>query len=87
MSKTIKSRIINNKRHTVGYVLGGGQRISRSEAVKMAKANGLSGVRAVRAGGRWYIQSSGSTSLYSLPVVSEVTKKSTRPSVKASRRK
>ena len=80
MSKTIKSRIINNKRHTIGYVLSSGQKISRSEAVQLAKARSLFGVRAVRASGRWYIQSSGNKSLYSLPVVPNKTKSSTRSS-------
>lgn len=67
----INRRILNSKRHTVGYVITGGRRVTRDQAVNMAHRGELSGVRVVRGTRSEYIQSTTSRSLQDLPVVIE----------------
>lgn len=65
----IYKRIVSTKRHTIGYMVTGVGRISRREAVRLAKAGKIKGVRVAKGPGGEYISSSTSRNLYSLPVV------------------
>jgi len=67
---TIRKRVINSKRHTVGFVLTGNKRVSRAEAVRMARQSTLGGVRVVRSSQGTYLQSTTDRNLYDLPTVS-----------------
>ena len=72
MARTrINRRLVNSKRHTTGFVITGNRRITRSEAVRMAKQNQIAGVRVVRGADGPYLMSTGKRSLYSLPVAVE----------------
>tara|TARA_B100000614_G_scaffold262915_1_gene301194 strand:- start:20022 stop:20288 length:267 start_codon:yes stop_codon:yes gene_type:complete len=64
----INRRIVNSKRHTTGYIVTGGRRITRAQAVRMARKGELSGVRAIQGNGVSYIQSTTNRSLYDLPI-------------------
>lgn len=68
MTNIIK-RVVNSKRHTVGFVLSGNRRVTRSEAVRMAKASRIRGVRVVSGSQGSYLQSTTSRNLYDLPTV------------------
>lgn len=74
MARTIKKRIVSTKRHTVGYVLSGGTRVTRAQAVQMAARNEISGVRVVGTGRSRYLQSVARPHLYSLPEAPVQTK-------------
>jgi len=63
----LKERIVNVKRHTVGYVNGSGHRISRSKAVTLAKKDKIDGVRICHGPSGRYLVSTTSTRLYDLP--------------------
>lgn len=65
----ISKRVVNTKRHTVGFVLNGKQVVSRSEAVKMARGSKISGVKVVRSSQGTYLQSTTDRNLYDLPMV------------------
>lgn len=66
---TIRKRVINSKRHTVGFVLTGNKRVSRAEAVRMARQSMIGGVRVVRSSQGTYLQSTTDRNLYDLPTV------------------
>jgi hypothetical protein len=66
---TIRKRVINSKRHTVGFVLTGNKRVSRAEAVRMARRSAIGGVRVVRSSQGTYLQSTTNRNLYDLPTV------------------
>jgi hypothetical protein len=68
-ARTIVKRVINSKRHTVGFVLSGNLRVSRSEAVRMAKASKIRGVRVISGSQGTYLQSITDRNLYDLPTV------------------
>jgi len=65
----IYKRVVSTKRHTVGYMVTGLGQVSRSEAVRMAKAGKIKGVRVAKGPQGEYITSNTSRNLYSLPVV------------------
>lgn len=67
---TIRKRVINSKRHTVGFVLTGNKGVSRAEAVRMARQSMIGGVRVVRSSQGTYLQSTTDRNLYDLPTVS-----------------
>ena len=68
----ITRRIIDAKQHTVGFVLSGGRRVDRTEAVRLALDGTLTGVRVVNGNPR-YVMSTTSRSLYDLPSAQEST--------------
>jgi len=80
-ARRINRRIVNTKRHTVGYIITGNERISRSQAVRMAGSGELSGVRVVGGGSQSYIQSTNNDRrLYDLPeVVDNTMRANSRP--------
>lgn len=65
----IYKRVVSTKRHTLGYMVTGVGRVSRREAVRLAKAGKIKGVRVYRGPQGEYISSNTSRNLYSLPVV------------------
>lgn len=65
----IYKRVVSTKRHTLGYMVTGVGRISRREAVRLAKAGKIKGVRVYKGPQGEYISSNTSRNLYSLPVV------------------
>ncbi len=67
---TIRKRIVNTKRHTVGFVLSDNSKISRNKAVQLARRSGIDGVRVVSSSQGTYLQSTTSRNLYELPMVS-----------------
>lgn len=64
----INRRVLNKKRHTIGYVITGNKRVTRNQAVTLAKRGQLSGVRVVNGRTSNYLQSTTSRSLQDLPV-------------------
>lgn len=64
----INRRVLNTKRHTVGYVITGNKQVTRSQAVTLAQRGQLSGVRIVKNGKTSYLQSTTKRSLQDLPV-------------------
>jgi len=66
----INKRIVNSKRHTVGFVLNGNQRVTREKAVQMARRSQIGGVRVVSSSQGEYLQSTTNRNLYSLPTIS-----------------
>ncbi len=64
----IKKRITNAKRHTTGFVLSNNKSVTRYEAIRMARKSQIEGVRIVDSRNGAYLQSTGKTSLYNLPV-------------------
>ncbi len=69
MTGRIRSRIVDVKRHTKGYMIDG-MRVTRGVAVKMARRGRIPHVTAKRGVDGWYISSlpSREASLYDLPV-------------------
>jgi len=65
--KSITKRIVNTKRHTVGFILSGRERVTRAQAVRLARQSAIRGVRVVRSSQGTYLQSTTSNSLYDLP--------------------
>jgi hypothetical protein len=65
----IYKRVVSTKRHTLGYMVTGVGRVSRREAVRLAKAGKIKGVRVYKGPQGEYISSNTSRNLYSLPVV------------------
>lgn len=63
---TISKRILNKKRHTVGFVISGTE-YTRAQAIKLARKGEISGVRVAKGPQGPYLVSSTKTSLYSLP--------------------
>lgn len=70
-TSTIVKRIVNSKRHTVGFVLNGNRRVTRSEAVRMARSSRIRGVRVVSGSQGTYLQSTTDRNLYDLPIVTD----------------
>lgn len=66
----ITRRIANVRRHTVGFIVNG-RRVTRSEAVRMARSGTLRNVRVVGSGSSAYIQGTNGMSLLNLPVTIE----------------
>lgn len=64
----INRRIVDAKRHTLGYIITGGVTIDRDRAVQMAERGDLAGVRVINSSQGTYIQSTGSKRLYDLPM-------------------
>lgn len=64
----INRRIVNSQRHTTGFVLSGNRRVSRREAISMARSGKIDGVAVRRGPSGSYLASTGSRSLYSLPI-------------------
>jgi hypothetical protein len=67
--KTISKRVANSKGHTVGFVISGNRRISRNEAVRLARRGEIRGVRVISGSQGVYLQSTTDRNLYDLPVV------------------
>jgi len=65
----VMKRIVNTKRHTLGYIVGG-KKLTRGKAVKLARRNKLEGVTAYKRTPRWCIASrpSSPVKLYDLPI-------------------
>lgn len=74
----IYKRVVSTKRHTVGYMVTGVGEVSRREAVRLAKAGKIKGVRVSRGPQGEYIISNTSRNLYSLPTVLASTSRSRR---------
>jgi hypothetical protein len=74
----ITRRLVNSKRHTVGFVLTGGKQVTRSQAIQLASGGNIAGVRVVNGSQGRYLQSTGNTGLYELPIAQ---KKASSPSV------
>lgn len=66
----ITKRVVNRKRHTVGFVLTGNLSVSRKEAISMAKKFAIRGVRVINSSQGSYLQSTTDRNLYDLPTVS-----------------
>lgn len=66
---SIIKRVVNNKRHTVGFILSGNRKVTRSEAVRMARSSRIRGVRVVSGSQGTYLQSTTDRNLYDLPTV------------------
>ena len=66
----IQKRMVNTKRHTTHYKIGG-KWVSRKDAVKLAQKGKLDGIRVCRCNSGHYIQSHpmAELKLYDLPVV------------------
>ena len=71
MKSRINRRLVSKKRHTLGYIISGGERITREQAVAMANNGQLSGVRVVNGPSSSYIQSTTQRSLRELPITIE----------------
>lgn len=65
----VLKRIVSTKRHTVGYVVSGMGRVSRANAIKLARQSKLNGVRVMNGSSGPYLVSDTNRSLYNLPVV------------------
>jgi hypothetical protein len=65
----IYKRVVSTKRHTVGYMVSGVGQVSRREAVRLAKAGKISGVRVARGVKGEYITTTTARNLYDLPIV------------------
>ncbi len=70
---TISKRLLNKKRHTVGFIIDG-QEYTRAQAIKLARKGEISGVRVAKGPQGPYLVSSTTKSLYSLPVAVQQTK-------------
>lgn len=84
----ITHRIVNSKRHTLGFVLTGGRQITRSQAIDLASKGKITGVRVSRGSQGRYIQSTSDRNLYDLPISKSPSKTPARKPVatKAKRR-
>ena len=69
----IHRRILNNKRHIVGYVITGNKKVTRKQAVDLAKKGQISGIRIVKGPNGEYLQSTTKRSLRDLPITLERT--------------
>jgi len=67
----IKKRIVNAKNHTMGFVLTGDRKVTRAQAVSLARQSAISGVRVVKSSQGTYLQSTTPRNLYELPTVSQ----------------
>ena len=71
-TQRITRRVVNSKRHTVGFLLNGNTYVTRSQAVNMARSSRISGVRVIRSSQGTYLQSTTGRNLYDLPMVSAI---------------
>lgn len=62
----ITERIVDAKRHTVGYVINGSE-VTRTEAIRLAKRGWLRNARVAKGNGGTFIIGE-STNLYDLPI-------------------
>lgn len=71
MNSRITARVVDVKRHTVGFILNNNKRVTRGQAVKMARSNQLKDVVAKKGVDSWYVTSlpSASLRLQDLPTV------------------
>ena len=53
--RRITARIVDTKRHTIGYIVDNNKRATRGEVVKMARRNQLVGVVAKNGVAGWYV--------------------------------
>lgn len=67
----IYRRVVNPKRHTVGYMVSGHGKVTRNQAIKMASKGDISGVRIARGQSGKYLVSTTSKGLYELPITVE----------------
>lgn len=63
---TVSGRVVNKKRHTVGYVISGTP-VSRAEAIRLANRGWIDGVEVAKSNGKQYIVGK-NRSLYDLPI-------------------
>ena len=68
---TITKRISNVKGHTTGFIINNNKRVTRGEAVRLARRNKIDGVVAKKGRDGWYIATppSATRKLYDLPTV------------------
>jgi len=69
---TVTKRIVDSKRHTVGYVINDSH-VGRDEAVLLATRNWIKGVKIKKTGNNSYLMGDGEHSLYSLPILVKTT--------------
>lgn len=67
MTTKINRRIVNTKKHTVGYILSGGKRVTRKQAIGLAHSGKIAGVRVIKGSTGQYLQSTTKKSLQTLP--------------------
>ncbi len=69
--KRLTARVVDRKRHTIGFVANNNTSLTRGEAVKLAKRNQLVGVVAKKGQDGWYVSSlpDSSVRLSDLPMV------------------
>ncbi len=79
----ITRRLVNTKKHTIGFVLTGGKQVSRSQAIQMASGGHIAGVRIVNGSQGRYLQSTGNTGLYELPTAQQTSNRSVAASARA----
>jgi hypothetical protein len=67
----ITKRIANVKGHTTGFIINNNKRVTRGEAVKLARRNRIDGVVAKKGADSWYVTSrpGAERKLYDLPTV------------------
>lgn len=65
----VLKRVVSTKRHTIGYVVSGMGKVSRTSAVQLARRSRLRGVRVMNGPNGAYLVSETGRSLYNLPVV------------------
>lgn len=66
-----QKRIVNSKRHTLGYVVGG-KKLTRGQVVKMVRSNKIDGYYASKKPTGWCVSAkpgAGVETLESLPVI------------------
>ncbi len=64
----IYKRVVNPRRHTVGYMVSGHGKVTRKQAVKMAKRGDITGVRVANGKSGKYLVSTTKKTLTDLPV-------------------
>jgi len=62
----INARLVNKKRHTVGYMVGSTHR-DRKTTISMARRGAVNGVKVCGKGSGAYLVSEGSTAILDLP--------------------
>jgi|694.fasta_scaffold117992_4 hypothetical protein len=65
----VLKRVVSTRRHTVGYIVSGMGRVSRTNAVQLARRSKLRGVRVMNGPNGAYLVSETGRSLYNLPVI------------------
>jgi hypothetical protein len=67
----IYKRVVNPRRHTVGYMVSGHGKVTRHQAVKMVKKGDITGVRVANGKSGKYLVSTTKKSLSDLPMTVE----------------